>query len=120
MKIPGTNIEMGGQHNSGLTFVYDSGVVIGDAVTQTAAGTAGRGAADGPLLGKAVSKESDGVGTVFTRGVIVVPWTGAAVYGLQKIGVDGTGKAKVSASTGRNAQVLGVDTSANLAAIDLG
>ena len=111
------NVEYAGQHNTGLTFTLDNGAVIGDAVTQTAAGAAGRGAADAPLLGKLVTSESDAKGTVFTRGVIVVPWTGAAVFGLQKVGVDGAGKAKVSA-TGKECQVLGVDS--GLAAIDLG
>ncbi|MBZ9752998.1 hypothetical protein K7W42_19350 [Deinococcus sp. HMF7604] len=111
------NVEYAGQHNTGLTFTLDANAVKGDALTQTAAGTAGRGAADAALLGKLVTRESDGLGTVFTRGVIVVPWTGAAVYGLQKVGVDGTGKAKVSAS-GKECRVLGVAD--NLAAIDLG
>lgn len=113
------NVEYGGQHNTGLTFTLDANAVPGDAVTQTAAGAAGRGAADAAILGKLVTSESDGKGTVFTRGVIVVPWTGAAVFGVQKIGVDGAGKAKVSA-TGKEARVLGVDTTAAIAAIDLG
>lgn len=117
MKIAG--IEYGGQHNSGLTFVLDAGTVVGDAVAQTAAGTAGRGADLAPLLGKVVTKESDGDGTVFTRGVIVVPWPGAAVFGRQTVSVDGAGKAKVNAA-GRSCTVLGVDTTLQLAAIDLG
>lgn len=111
------NIEYAGQHNTGLTFVLAAGAVIGDAVTQTAAGEAGRGAADAALLGKVVTSEPDARGTVFTRGVIVVPWNGAAVFGRQKVGVDGAGKAKVSA-TGRECQVLGVAD--GYAAIDLG
>lgn len=111
------NVEYAGQHNTGLTFTLDAGTVIGDAVTQTAAGAAGRGAADAALLGKAVTSEPDTRGTVFTRGVIVVPWNGAAVFGRQKVGVDGAGKAKVSA-TGRECQVLGVAD--GYAAIDLG
>lgn len=112
-------VDYAGQHNTGLTFTLDAGAAIGDAVTQTAAGAAGRGAADAALLGKCVTSEGDGKGTVFTRGVIVVPWTGAAVFGLQKVGVDGAGKAKVSA-TGRECQVLGVDAGTGFAAIDLG
>lgn len=115
MKING--VEYAGQHNTGLTFTLDENAAKGDAVTQTAAGTAGRGVADAALLGKLVTRESDGRGTVFTRGVIVVPWTGAAVFGLQKVGVDAAGKAKVSA-TGKECQVLGVAD--GLAAIDLG
>ncbi|WP_104992715.1 hypothetical protein [Deinococcus sp. NW-56] len=117
MKFNG--VEYAGQHNTGLTFTLDAGAAIGDAVAQTAAGAAGRGAADAPLLGKCVSSEADGKGTVFTRGVIVVPWTGAAVFGRQKVGVDGAGKAKVAAA-GRECQVLGVDATEGLAAIDLG
>ncbi|MFD1729845.1 hypothetical protein ACFSC4_31390 [Deinococcus malanensis] len=66
-----------------------------------------------------MTSETDGKGTVFTRGVIVVPWTGAAVFGLQKVGVDSTGKAKVSVG-GKEVQVLAVDATAGLAAIDLG
>lgn len=110
-------IEYAGQHNTGLTYALDVGAVRGDAVTQTAAATAGRGAADAALLGKLETRDSDGLGTVIKRGVIVVPWTGAAVFGLQKVGVDGAGKAKVSA-TGRNCDVIGVAD--GYAAIDLG
>lgn len=115
MKLNG--IEFAGQHNSALTYALDAGTVRGDAVTQTAAATAGRGATDAPLLGKLETKEGDGLGAVIKRGVIVVPWAGAAVFGLQKIGVDGAGKAKVSA-TGRNCEVIGVAD--GYAAIDLG
>lgn len=117
MKVNG--VEYGGQHNTGLTFTLDAGTAIGDAVTETAAGSAGRGADGNALLGKCVSSESDAKGAVFTRGVIVVKWGGAAVAGLQKIGVDGTGKAKVTAN-GKECQVLAVDAAAGLAAIDLG
>lgn len=117
MKVNG--VEYGGQHNLALTYTLDNGTQIGDAVTATAAGTAGRGAADAPLLGKVMTKEPDSVGAVTRRGVIVVPWTGAAVFGHQKVGVDGAGKAKVSA-TGRNCEVIAVDTGQNIAAIDLG
>ncbi|KQR33129.1 hypothetical protein [Deinococcus sp. Leaf326] len=112
-------VDYGGQHNTAITYLLDNGTQIGDAVTATAAGTAGRGTADAALLGKVSTKEFDGLGAVVKRGVIVVPWTGAAVFGHQKIGVDGTGKAKVSA-TGRGCDVIGVDTTNNLAAIDLG
>lgn len=111
------NIEYAGQHNTGLTFALDAGAVVGDAVTQTAAGAAGRGAADGALLGKLVTSEPDSRGTVFTRGVIVVPWAGAAVFGRQAVGVDGAGKAKVSVN-GRIVTVIGVD--GGYAALDLG
>ena len=117
MKFNG--VEFVGQHNTGLTYTIDAGAVIGDAVTTTAAGAAGRGAADAPLRGKLVTLENDAKGTVFCRGVIVVPWVGAAVFGLQKIGVDGAGKAKVSA-TGKECNVIGVDAANGLAAIDLG
>jgi hypothetical protein len=115
MKVNG--IEYAGQHNTGLTFLLDANVAVGDAVTMTAAGTAARGAADAALLGRAETKEVDLAGTVFTRGVVVVRWTGSAVFGLQKVGVDGAGAAKVSA-TGKEVLVIGV--SAGLAAIDLG
>ena len=117
MKVNG--IEYGGQHNTALSYTLDNGTQVGDAVTATAAGTAGRGAADAALLGKVTTKEPDGIGAVTKRGVIVVPWTGAAVFGHQKVGVDGAGKAKVSA-TGRGCEVIAVDTTTNLAAIDLG
>jgi hypothetical protein len=117
MKINGT--EYGGQHNTGLTFTLDAGAVVGDALAQTAAGTAGRGADANPLLGKLVTSETDSKGTVLTRGVIVVPWSGAAVYGRQTVSVDGAGKAKVNAA-GRACQVLGVDSALGIAAIDLG
>lgn len=116
MKLNG--IEYAGQGNTGLTFVIDSGAVLGDAVAMSAAGTAGRGTADDAILGRLETKDSDGLGTVFNRGVIVVPWNGAAVFGLQNVGVDAAGKAKVSATKGRQVFVLGV--AGGLAAIDLG
>ena len=117
MKING--VEYGGQHNTGLTFTLDVGAVPGDAVTQTAAGAAGRGADAGVLLGKLVTSETDSKGTVFTRGVVVVPWTGSAVYGMQTVVVDGAGKAKVGSSgAGLPVRVIGV--ASGFAAIDLG
>lgn len=111
------NVEYGGQNYRGLTYTITAGAVAGDAVTNTAAGTAGRGADGGPLLGKFVVREADNKGTVQNGGVIVVPWTGAAVFGQQTIVVDGTGKAKVGAG-GRACEVIGVAN--NLAVINLG
>lgn len=110
------NVEYAGQHNTGLTFTIETGEK-GQAMAQTGPGTAGLGADGTALLGRLETKEADMKGTVFTRGVIVVPWVGAETFGRQNVVVDGTGKAKVGAA-GRSVQVLGV--SGGYAALDLG
>ncbi|WP_339098298.1 hypothetical protein WDJ50_18635 (plasmid) [Deinococcus sp. VB142] len=110
------NVEYAGQHNTGLTFTIETGEK-GQAMAQTGPGTAGLGADGAALLGRLETKEADMKGTVFTRGVIVVPWVGAETFGRQNVVVDGTGKAKVGAA-GRSVQVLGV--SGGYAALDLG
>lgn len=108
MKING--IEYSGQFEGGLTYTIAAGAVAGDAVTQTAAGTAGRGAAGGVLLGKLVTPEPDGRGTVMNRGIIIVrAGTGLAVGYVLAV-VDGAGAVTPPAAgaAGRPAWVIGI------------
>lgn len=115
MKING--VEYAGQREHALTFTLDVGTARGDAVAMTAAGTCGRGADGNPFYGRCISTEADGKGAVSGVGVVVVPWVGSAVSGLQSLVVNGAGAAKVGAN-GRSAFVIGV--ASGFAAIDLG
>lgn len=78
----------------------DAGAVVGDALTHTGPGTAGRGADGAPLLGKLLTLESDGAGTVAltNAGFVDIPTVGTLPTGFQNLVVDGQGRAKVGAS----------------------
>lgn len=101
------NIEVSGQWESGLTYNLVAGAVAGDAVTQTAALTAGRGTAGAPFLGKLVTPEADARGTVMMRGVVIVACVAGLTPGFLPLTVDGAGKVTTAAG-GRNALVIGV------------
>ncbi|GGR62246.1 hypothetical protein GCM10008959_25250 [Deinococcus seoulensis] len=81
------------------TMTLANGTEIGDAVAHTGAATAGRGADGDPLLGKVLTKEADGVGTVALEGAgfTDIATVGTLPLGYQTLVVDGAGKAKVGA-----------------------
>jgi len=118
VKING--VEYAAQYQGGYTYTLAAGAEEGDAVTQTAPGTAGRGAAGGVLLGKLVKAESDARGTVMNRGVIIVRAAAGLVAGWGLLTVDGTGAVTTAAAgaPGRGAWVTGVVD--GMAIIDLG
>lgn len=89
-------------------------------MTQTAALTAGRGAAGGVLLGKLVTPEPDARGTVMNRGVIIVAAGVGLIAGWGLLTVNGAGAVTLAAAgaAGRGAWVIGIVD--GLAAIDLG
>lgn len=105
MKING--IEYSGQWERGFTWTIAAGALKGDAVAQTAAGTAGRGASGAPLLGKLVTPEPDGRGTVMSHGVIIVAAGAGLTVGYQTLQVNGSG-AVIAGAGGRPGQVIGV------------
>lgn len=130
MRING--IDYAGQHNRGLTMTLDETIKIpsactsspdrGIAVGMVGAGTVGKGAA--PLMGRLETIEDDARGTVFNRGVVVVPWNGDAnAFGWMNV-VAENGFARNSAENDVSGQkasiklVLGVSN--GYAAIDLG
>lgn len=93
------NLVFQGQ-NAFPTMHVEAAAIIGDCVTHTAAATAGRGADGNPFLGKVLTKEADGEGTVATEGAgfIDIPTVGTLALGYQLLVVDGAGKAKVGAN----------------------
>ncbi|ULH17358.1 hypothetical protein MF271_19400 (plasmid) [Deinococcus sp. KNUC1210] len=112
------NVEYASQDENALTFTLVAGAVQGDAVTLTGNGTAGRGADGDPFYGKLNLPEGDGKGAVSRDGIVIVKYTGALTAGYRQVTVDGAGKVKPAAATGRACWVIGVD--GTYAAIDLG
>lgn len=86
--------------NAFPTMHIDAAAAVGDCVAFTATATAGRGVDGNPFLGKVLTKESDGEGTVATGGAgfIDIPTVGTLATGFQLLVVDGAGKAKVGAN----------------------
>lgn len=117
MKIGG--IEYGGQWGSALSFTLASGAVVGDAVTQTAAGEAGRGADNGELLGMVATKDDDLKGAVLIKGIQVLPKTGAISAGYVALAVNGAGLVKAG-TTQKKFWVIGTDDTNNKVVVDLG
>lgn len=112
------NIEYASQDEKALTFVIAAGTLAGDAVSVTVAGTAGRGANNDPLYGKALLPDADGKGAVNRTGIQILKYTGTLPVGYQQLVVDGAGKVKAGTGTGRWAQVIGTD--GTYAVVDLG
>lgn len=116
-------VEYAGQTEKALTYTIAAGAVVSDAVALTAAGTAGRGAAEAVLLGKLVTLEADGKGAVAKRGIIIVRYTGVLTFGFVELVVDGAGAVKAAAVAGAlpRREVIGTFTenAVNYAIIDL-
>jgi hypothetical protein len=106
MRIAG--LEFGGRDGSNISFVAAAGAVENDAVTLTAAGTTGRGAADAALLGQVIAVDSDGIATVRTKGEVLLTFTGTFNPGFALLAVDGTGKVKTH-TAGRPAFIVGTN-----------
>lgn len=99
-----------------VTMELDPGTKVGDAVTHTGPGKAGRGTDGQPLLGKVQQVEYDGLGTVAIQGAgfIDIPAVGTLSTGFQSLVVDGTGKVKVGANGSRHLVNLSVAGLANV------
>lgn len=91
------------------TSAVASGAVAGDAVTKTAEGTVGRGADTEPLVGRLELVETDGLGTVATRGRFWYRRAGAALADVADIVVDGAGAVKAGTG-GLNCRVVAQGT----------
>lgn len=130
MKFNG--IEHAGQHNTGLTMHLDETIKIpsactptpdrGIAVGMTGVCTVGKSPAQPvALMGKLETIESDAKGTVFNRGVIVVPWSGpATAYGYMGLVCQNGFALPGTPATGAPKYAMVIGVSGGFATIDLG
>lgn len=72
-------------------------IQVGHAATITGNETADLGADGGTLLGKVITRSDKDIIVVQERGVVVLQTAALIAAGEQSLGVDGTGKVKVSA-----------------------
>jgi len=100
-----------------LTFLIATGTLVGDAVTNTASGEKGRGAANLPVTGKLAHIGPQSAGSVQIRGVATFEYSGTApTPGMVQLQTDGAGKVKVGAS-GPYLEVLAVEPATSSVAV---